>query len=651
MINKRELKIISFLLDKEHHITGDEISSFIGVSSKTLRNHIKDINKKLEGINSRIACIKGRGYILEIDNRKIFDDELIKLYEEDISNNRFIPTTHEGRVSFIIKKLLFLELKYNKGITHNELCESLFIGLTTLKADLVVVKEKLGRFQIRLLKDGIKGVTLKGNEEDIRSCISYYIFNRYENDIINLKSIETIFEKNVIEEMEDILITSINKNNISITDISFYNLLIHVLIAIKRVKNENVLARIGFVDELKYTYEYEVAKDIASSIFKTTQVKLPEEEIYYITQHLCTRKIINNDYENDLDLKDEYSIMSLDILDYVEEIIGIDFRKDKSLIWSMAIHLKSAITRMKYDMNITNDMLFEIKKNYPFAYKISSIIAQYIEGKINKSVNDDEIGFICLHIAAALERMKNGKDKAKLRTLIVCASGLGTSMIISAKIKREFASSIEIVKILPLNELTQVEKDTYDIILSTIKIDINEYNLKDKKIMYISPIFKSSDLSLLKEFIQENSKESLLKFLEFTDEELFFPEKDLKNKEEILDFMLNQMEAKGFIKDEDKEYFYKRENISSTEIGNLTAIPHAIDINPKTSKICILINKKPIKWEQENVRLVILMSIEKELYVEFESIFENLYSLLDDEERVSKLMNVKSYRDFIKLLR
>jgi lichenan operon transcriptional antiterminator len=77
------------LLDKDHHITGDEISNFIGVSSKTLRSYIRNINQELKNIDSRIACIKGRGYILEISNRKSFDNELFKLYEEDINSNSF----------------------------------------------------------------------------------------------------------------------------------------------------------------------------------------------------------------------------------------------------------------------------------------------------------------------------------------------------------------------------------------------------------------------------------------------------------------------------------------------------------------------------------------------------------------------------------
>ena len=91
--------------------------------------------------------------------------------------------------------------------------------------------------------------------------------------------------------------------------------------------------------------------------------------------------------------------------------------------------------------------------------------------------------------------------------------------------------------------------------------------------------------------------------------------------------------------------------MSSTEIGNLIAVPHAIDINPKISKVCILINKKPMHWEEENVRLVILMSIERKLYLEFGEILGNLYTKFSDEEKIVQLVNSRNYKEFIKILK
>ena len=128
-------------------------------------------------------------------------------------------------------------------------------------------------------------------------------------------------------------------------------------------------------------------------------------------------------------------------------------------------------------------MLIEIKKSYSFAYKIASISANYIQEKIGKKINEDEIGFICLHFAASLQRLKSNKCKNKLRTLIICASGLGTSMILSAKIKSDFNNTIRIVKGIPLKELNSINKESYDLIISTIKIDVNAYRIQDKKVI------------------------------------------------------------------------------------------------------------------------------------------------------------------------
>ena len=241
MINQRELKIINFLTNKDHYITGNKISSFIGISSKTLRVDIKDINQKLKRTNAEIICVKGRGYILNVIDKNALNIELAKLSEEKVDINNFIPTTSDSRVTYIIKKLLTLELKENKGINHSKLCDELYISLTTLKSDLKIVKKKLHEFNIDLLKDGLKGVSLRGNESDFRSCTSSFIFRTDENDIKSSKNVQIIFNNDNAKTIEKLLTKCIDKNGITITNISFYSLLIHILIASKRIESKNMI--------------------------------------------------------------------------------------------------------------------------------------------------------------------------------------------------------------------------------------------------------------------------------------------------------------------------------------------------------------------------------------------------------------------------
>ena len=654
MFSQREVEIIKFLIDQNDYISGEKISTFIGISSKTLQKDIKVINQQLELVNTnaQISSMRGKGYILETDNKEVFYKELLRFCEANAKDMRFIPTTSEGRINYIIKKLLFLELKGERGITQLQFCDSLFISLTTLKSDLNIVKEKLQKFNIEVVKYGIKGIALQGNEDDLRSCIRYYIFQKPESDIVDLNCITPIFKKEQIEIVKEILSSIIGKSKVAITDIGFYNLLIHILIAIRRIQNNNKIENIEFTDVLKNTYEYNVATEIAGKVSEATGVELPEGEVCFITQHLYTQKTIGSGgIKRQLNLPNKYHLLVKEVLENLKETIDIDFTKDELLIWSLATHLKSAINRIKFDMSITNDMLYEIKRNYSFTYNIALIAANFIEKIIGKSISEDEVGFICLHFAAAFERLKDERNKEKLRALIICASGLGTSMVLSAKIKKEFSDAIQIVNVLPLNRLDSIPMDEYDAIISTVKIDTAANNLNDKKVIYTSPMLKQEDIATIRDFINSNKKVSILRFLEFTEEDLFFVDKEFETKEEIINYMVNNMIKKGYLKEEDRESFFKRENISSTEIGNLIAIPHALDTDPEISKVSILMMKKPIIWEEEQVRLVILMSIEKRLYLEFGEIIEELYLRLENKEKVIELLSAKNYTEFIKILR
>ena len=62
-------------------------------------------------------------------------------------------------------------------------------------------------------------------------------------------------------------------------------------------------------------------------------------------------------------------------------------------------------------------------------------------------------------------------------------------------------------------------------------------------------------------------------------EDLFFTDMEFKDKQEILEFMTDAMVEKGYINQEIKQSIFKREEMSTTELGSLVAIPmHCLTI-------------------------------------------------------------------------
>ena len=69
--NKRCIQILDLLL-KHERMTGDQLAVSVGVSSRTIRNDMKDLNSGLENHGACVVSEIGQGYYLKITNREKF---------------------------------------------------------------------------------------------------------------------------------------------------------------------------------------------------------------------------------------------------------------------------------------------------------------------------------------------------------------------------------------------------------------------------------------------------------------------------------------------------------------------------------------------------------------------------------------------------
>src|SRR5699024_4672057 len=142
-------------------------------------------------------------------------------------------------------------------------------------------------------------------------------------------------------------------------------------------------------------------------------------------------------------LDNEMNQLVMLALDKIEEELNLDIKHDQELIMGLGLHLKPAINRYKYGMNFRNPMLADIKKNYHIAFEAGVFVRLYIESNIEIDINENEIGYLVLHIGAAIERRKY--ISVPKRCLIVCASGLGTAQLIYYRLKVNFEPNLNVV--------------------------------------------------------------------------------------------------------------------------------------------------------------------------------------------------------------
>ena len=549
MINNLRLnKIIKILLESNKVVTGDQLCTTVGVSSRTIRSDIKELNDTLKGHGAAILSEKGKGYILEITNKEKFKE----IYSNEKEKDNYINLISESRAEYIIIKLLLNEIKGIDAITQIDLADELFISLSSLKNDIKLAKINLENFKLDIEKNGNKGIKISGREDSLRACIIEKL-NSYNS--LFIEEFERILKANVgIENLfvlEEIIRNNIKKFKLRLSDIAFKDLGSYVGVMLVRNNNgNNVIYTEKMTNDLKSEPKMEIAKSICSDLMEKLNIEINETEVCYITKHIIASSLIGTD-KNEENIK-----LTRKILTVVKESFNVDLTLDEVLIDFLGAHLQASINRAKYGVKMENSMLGIIKNNYPFAFEIGVLSNKIIKEQHGIDLSEDDIGYLSLHFAASIERLKDKEITIVKKVIIVCTTGVGTSLLLKVKLEQHFKGKLDIVDTIPWYEFNEGLLESVDLIITTVPLDIGY-----KKVIYIKNLLDNDEIKK----IEENLKNSNYKENELINKfkkELFFKDVEVSTRNELLEYMTNNLIQKKYITDNVKNNIMSSRNCS-----------------------------------------------------------------------------------------
>lgn len=587
-MNTRALNIIKILLNSVEPVSSLALSQEIGCSTKTIQNEIKDINKELK--NGQIISIRGVGYKLE-GNVDDIDIETSVLYDYD-------------RVEHIIKKIINISSTDKDTIKLEDLADSMYVSLSTVKNDLKEVKKIFDEYNLKISSKHKKGICIEASEE----YIIKFIIN-YSNKVDNSLNIKDFLNNNIIENLFSIkkmLLDTLNYENMILTDNEFKNIVTYISIYLSR-NNTN---QIDFIKEYIKNYKSKKEKPISED------------------EQLLIRKAIK-EFCRDLNLA-----------------TSINISHDKIFEECLFNHICNLYQGADLGINQYDITAGEIKLKYPFAFELGKIAKKTIEKNLNMEISEDEVGNIALHIGGALERIDKSDKKKVYKTIIVCTSGIGTSMLIKSKLENIFKGRLEIIKVIPSYLIDYVNVLDIDFVISTVEI-----NLENINVIKVSPMLTDKEIKLIKKYIETENVYIDLDMQNLFSSELFFKDIEAETRSQVIDIMSKKLVNKGYIDDTMRQSYFERETIATTEIGNMVAIPHGANGEIYENKIAIGVLKEPISWEVGKVRLVIMLALDKEKILDYEDVFSNIYKRVDSIAKVISICENKSYEKFIKLFK
>ena len=628
---ERYKKILEMLLKNPDGMTGMELARRLNVSSRTIRSDIKTLQDMISDQQSRILAAPNRGYKLQREENA---DDLLRLVD---GKGSAVGLTSAGeQQNYIISRFLECSLK-DTSVTQMTLADEMYVGLSTVKNYLNTTRERFAEYDIKIAQYKTEGMRLEGAEGDLRSFIVDYLHEVRDEGLRGL-----LFDKIGYDAMEKILSQTASIRNLQLTDTARHDLAVQTALAIHRsASGQTIECRASMAQKLEETFEYSAAKEVANEIFRYTGMDIPYSEVFYITQCLLTgKKLLDiGSTVNDAHVKD----LVEKVLVAVDEKFGLDFTADEYLKDGLMLHLRIAIARVNFRVNIRNELLGSVKQDYPLAFQIAVYAAKMVREIDHIEFNENEIGYIALHFGASMSRNSMAEDEHPKNVYVVCSAGLGVSVLMKAKLKEHFRGSIQVISVLPAYKLTAEMLEEADYIISTVPLDLDS-----PKVIRVNHMLRTDDIEKIRRIMFKKQDtldaETMRQFFHVNG---FYVDKSFRTREECLDFLTDEAIRNGWMDAEAKNSVFERERMSSTAIGDYVAIPHALSTECMTSNISVLILREAIQWEDFPVRVVFLLNIEQTKASLWEKLFLKLYEFIKEQHGLESLLKHKSYEKFL----
>ena len=461
----------------------------MGISERNLRYKIDDYNYYLKLLGLPEIEIRKREIVV-----KNTLEEIVKKVAGNMSLYSF---TKDEREKIIITDIFF----NNENISLETLEEKLDISELTLKNDLKVLENYMKTFIISL---DSKTLAYQAEERNVRRLILDILLKNYnikylEGGKIDIEKnyqygfficwdkMDEYFKTENVNNAMKVLKNTLDEAKKTIGDENFKILLFYILITFKRFE-KRPLKLIKNMEFLTKSEEYAIVERNFS------EYGLSKSEILNMTEYFLGSHSFGFDdsfYINWVQI--ELSMMRL-----IKEVAKSGYEeleKDMFLLENLINHMKPAIYRAKKGIRLPCEIYDEFKETYPLVLNLVSKAWNKIG--IDIKISDDELAYIAMHFQLAMKRIKSKKLE---NILIVCGAGYSTSRFLSASIKEHF--NVNIVNIIPYNELENYKNEDIDLVVTTIE----GVKFRDKKVIKVSPILSTEDIIKLKNEKLSSSK-------------------------------------------------------------------------------------------------------------------------------------------------
>lgn len=627
------------LLRSTAYTQADSLAKGFGVTPRTIRSDIVKINTVLETNGAHVDMKRGAGYHLQVDDASTFEAFLAKSEH----NHRGDPdlTSSGDRMRFLLRLLIGA----GDYLSYEELADTIFVGENTLQNYLRQIKDLLADYELALMTKPGVGVKVLGLESAKRRCYMDNVVVRNMHGYVKGFTDEErmLFSGLDLDRLDEIVRSHLMHSELIANDYDFKNLLVHVALMVTRIRlgctvesddSLSITPRIGFFID-----------STCADLEKEFGIAINQAERTYFYLHLLSNTALKGADINEHLFKADVD----ELLDVVYENYGFDLRFDTILKKNLLEHLSATFHGKELRVSKKNPLLNTIRTNFPLPFEIALVSTVKVFNTEPYTLSEDEVGYVALHLGAAIERIVPG-DHERLKVLLVCCGGKSIEQMLRSRIETLFSDKVEITDAISYGSFKRLQPQD----LATTSFIVTMIPIERCPISHVLVDFSlgPQDTGAISRLINSIEADQASKIGMFFDRNLFVHIGKKQSKGAVLKTLCDLLEENGVVDATFIDSVIEREQISDTSINSYFAIPHSMKPKGFKTKVAVAILDHPVEWDTDakDVRIVFLLAIRTGDRASIEHLYDLLLEITGNRAVQTEIAKTASFDEFIAAL-
>ncbi len=493
----RQQKILQILQSRTSYITGAELGRQLGVSSRTIRTDITELNQSLVSLNAQVLSVKSKGYLLSAADMEL----LVNWVRED---SAFL--TREDRVRYLAFQLCLCDTP----ISLYDLEDEMAVSHTTLDHDLRHLKFRFVQSAPHIcLYQQKEEISFERNERKRREILNRLFREDWDYDSKgNAYYGYEFLDEDILEIIMKEVPVHLRHFNLAMEDSSLVTLNLALSIMYHRIRSGHLLP-----DAPPAPKPDSAAQGAVQDMMDALEAKLkctfrPEErdDIYQLvaSSHLLDASLLTFEtvyrYFTDLTIE-----MANDYLKNIRDVFHLDFFNDEDFYITLLQYIRSLQAPIQTwnaqgNPDITKGKL---AVEYEFAHLFQLTAQKYLGYYLHSA----ELLYLAYCISGALEYYYHHHPEYKIRTVLCGHLNLAGVWSLKRKVLGAFANYIDVIALFPINSRSAYDYSDTELILTTTRKEFPSAEHVD--VLRISTFMDSTDLLRIQHYISSRRMEHL----------------------------------------------------------------------------------------------------------------------------------------------